>query len=222
MNVDWALAIGIFAMFSIWSLVYYTGFFDAQPDISQAAETAGLKTIRFLETPVTNTPVAFQSSQPGQVVLSARLGIPPEEQSGLQVLDSSGSSLPCMLSGDTLYWQDDLSPGLEEFMIRHSDAGTLGCSDTLETSLSNQTYPLTSFRTGEVSQLTLSDLVNVPYENLRASLGVASNIRIEWSGPETGEFGPAAPGNRDVSSWETTRPVLETGEPLQVRVLVWE
>jgi hypothetical protein len=221
MNVDWSLAIGIFVMFTAWSLVYYTGFFESPHDASQGMDSITGRMLDFLGTDESGIPVLYDSPSAGPGVLYADLVIPEEDRTGLRVLSGS-SETSCMLSGDRLYWESDLVPGTNSFTISYSDIDSGGCQDTFDTSGANQTFPLASVRSVKVSSSTLSALQGVPYENFRNSLAIRNQARIEWSGALTGSYGPEPPGNRDVIVRETTRPHLESLGTLTIRVLVWE
>lgn len=221
MNVDWAVAIGIFTMFVVWSVFYYIGFFSPVTDFSQGLDPQSRSIMDFLETDVSSLPVTHDSPSPGQAVLYADLPVAPEHQDGLMVIESS-SSLPCMLQGDRLYWEADLSAGTNQFTISYSDAGTSGCADTLPTTGANQTFPLAAVISQRISHSTLSALSGVPYDNFRSSLGIRNHVRLEWTGAEQGSFGPDIPINTDVSVRESSRPYLEGPGDVDVRMLFWE
>ncbi len=221
MNVDWAVAIGVFMMFVIWSAVYYTSFFSMTPDVSEGTGALSLKVMDFLETEEYAIPVSYDSPASGQGVLYADVSVPGEAESGLRVLED-GSDLDCMLQGDRLYWESDLPAGENLFTISYSDAGTAGCTDILSTSGANQVFPLTAVKIPKVSQSTLTSLQATPYNSFRSSLGIQGNIRLEWSGPIQGSHGPEPPTNTDISVSETSRPYLESPGTLNIRIIFWE
>jgi hypothetical protein len=220
MNVDWTVAIGVFMIFVIWSLVYYTGFLDERTGISQSTETVAARIVDFLDTEVYTMPASYDSPGPGQAVLYAEISVPPGSGQGLMVREG-GSSLDCMLQGRRLYWDSYLAEGANLFEISYSDTDTGGCNDAIQAAGANQTFPLAAVKTKEISQSALSALQDVPYQEFRESLGIHSNVMIEWSGPIQGTYGPAPPGNRDVSISETSRPLLESGQ-LGIRISFWE
>ena len=221
MNVDWAVAISVFTMFVIWSVVYYIGFSSPTGDLSQGLEAQSLRIMGFLETQEFSVPVSYGSPSSGQAVLYAEFPVDPEHEDGLKVLDGS-TSLSCMLQGSRLYWEADLSAGDNLFEILYSDAGTSGCTDTLSTSGANQTFPLAAVQTPRISQSTLSALSGVPYENFRSSLAIRNQVRLEWSGVAQGTYGPEPPPNVDVSVSESSRLYLEGSGDVDVRMLFWE
>ena len=221
MNVDWAVAIAVFAGFVMWSVVYYLGMFGAVPDIGTALDPTTSRIVDFLETESTEIPVLYDSPVPGTQVLYADLDVPSGSESGLEVLSGS-SNLDCMLQGSRIYWEDSLSTGDNIFSIRYSDTSHAGCIEILSTSGSNQTIPLAAVKTPKVSTETLAALSGVPYENFRSSLGITNNLRIEWSGPIQGTYGPEPPINTDISVSETKRPHLETGGEVTIKISFWE
>jgi hypothetical protein len=221
MNLDWGLAIAIFTMFVIWSIVYYMGFFSERTDLSQSVDSSSMRVIEFIETKETSIPVPYDSPSPGQAVLFADIPIPDDSLEGLSVSDGF-EDLPCMLQGGSLYWYADLSQGDNVFTISYSDSDNAGCHDTLQTAGSNQTYPLAAVTAAKVSSSRLAALSGVPYENFRSSLDIQENVRIEWSGPVQGSYGPGIPINTDVSSYETSRPWLDGPGEVVIRLLFWE
>lgn len=221
MNVDWAMAIGIFIVFVGWSLVYYTGFFTDDVDISQGMDSLTGRVLGSLEAEEYSIPVRYDSPDSGQGVLYAELFLPDIGESQMRVL-GEGSELDCMLSGDRLYWQAELEEGDNDFQIVYSDAGLGGCGDSLDTSGANQTFPLSAVRVEKLSQARILEMQAMPYRDFRESLGIGNGIRLEWSGAVQGSYGPRAPGNRDVFVRELSRPLLEQPGKVDLRVLAWE
>ena len=221
MNVDWAVAIGVFVVFVGWSLVYYTGFFAQGTDISQGLDSLAERVMEFLEVAEYSMPVRYDSPGAGQGILYAELLLPGVEEGQLKVLDDGGE-LECMLSGDRLYWEADLEAGDNDFEIAYSDLGMGGCDGSFGTSGANQTFPLSVVRRMKLSQSRLLEVQSTSYQEFGESLGTGNNIRLEWSGTIQGSYGPEAPGNRDIFVRETSRPLLELAGTVDMRVLAWE
>lgn len=221
MNVDWAVAIGVFVLFVGWSFIYYTGFFVERIDLSQGMDTLTEKVLETLEGAEYKMPVRYDSPQAGQGVLYAELYLPDIQEGQFRVLDDGGEP-ECMLSGDRLYWQDDLDLGANRFEIVYSDLDLGGCSGSFGTSGANQTFPLSAVKKKKVSRLRLSELQTMRYELFQQSLGIRNDIRVEWDGDLQGSFGPVPPGNRDVFVKEFSRPLLEMPGAVGIRVLAWE
>ncbi len=221
MNVDWAVAIGIFVVFVGWSIVYYTGFFAGEADISQGMDSLAERVVESLEVAEYSMPVRHDSPGTGQGILYAELLLPGVEEGQLKVLDG-GEELECMLSGDRLYWEADLEAGENGFDIVYSDLDIDGCDGSFGTSGANQTYPLSAVRSMKISGARLLEMQSTPYQDFRESLGIGNDIRLEWSGAVQGSYGPEAPGNRDVFVRETSRPLLELAGTVDMRILAWE
>ncbi len=221
MNVDWAVAIGVFVVFVGWSLVYYTGFFAGGVDISQGLDSLSERVVESLEVAEYSMPVRYDSPGGGPGVLYAELLLPGVEEGQLRVLDGGGW-LECMLSGDRLYWEAGLESGDNDFEIVYSDLDIGGCSGSFETSGANQTFPLSAVKSMKLSQARLLEMQATIYQDFRESLGTGDGIRLEWSGAIQGSYGPEAPGNRDVFVRELSRPLLELSGTVDMRVLAWE
>ncbi|MCK4714749.1 MAG: hypothetical protein KAT35_04185 [Candidatus Aenigmarchaeota archaeon] len=219
MNMDWAVAIGVFMMFVVWSFVYYAGFFSPVTDVTAGMDAAAGKVIGYLETTEYRMPVRYDSPAAGQGVLFAEVAVPPKMGGGVGVF--SGESRLDMLSSGRIYWEADLASGENSFEIAYSVADTGWCGDSLDTAGANQTYPLSAVRTDKVSQATLSGLAGKDYQAFRESLGIQNDVRIEWSGDAQGRYGPETPINTDVHVREFTRPLVESGL-VEIRVLMWE
>lgn len=220
MNVDWGVAFGIFMAFVVWSFTFYVGFFPAAPGVEQGLDAVSGNVIRSLEVMEYSMPVEHIASHAGHAVLFAETGIPACMEPGVGVF-SGGSRLDCMLSGDRLYWEADLQAGGNVFEIVYSEVDTDWCGNTLDTTGSNQTYPLAAVGSPKVSDTGLSALQASDYQLYRQSIGVQNELRIEWSGDSSGSFGPPAPGNRDVFVREFSRQLVEGGS-VDIRLMMWE
>ena len=221
MHVDWAVAMGIFAVFAGWSFIYYFGMFPGVADVSQSLDSVSEDILSYLETEEYRIPVSYDSSEAGHEVLFADIMIPSGMENVLGVL-SGGSSLDCMFSGGRLYWEHNLVAGENLFEIVYSGIDTGGCQDALDTSEANQTYPLAAVKTMKLSQGGLSALGGMDYQDFREFLGLQNNIRLEWSGDIQGSYGPEPPGNRDVFVREISRLLIESGGNVNMRILLWE
>jgi hypothetical protein len=221
MNVDWAVAIGVFVLFVGWSFIYYTGFFVERIDISQGLDSLSEKVLETLEGAEYRMPVRYSSPRAGQGVLYADLFLPGFQESQFKVL-GDGLEQECMLSGDRLYWEDGLDLGENNFDIVYSDLDINGCDGSFSVAGANQTFPLSAVKNVKVSQLRLSELQAMRYEIFQQSMGIQNNVRVEWDGDLQGSFGPIPPGNRDVFVKETSRPLLEVTGTVNIRVFAWE
>ncbi len=221
MNLDWAVAISVFVGFTIWSMLYFTGFFQVQADMTNSADSISGNILDFLETSEYSIPVSYDSPSSDIGVLHAEIDIPPSMETGLQVLEGS---LPqdCLLQSGTLYWESSLSPGDNLFTIIYSESPAGGCTDLLDTSESNQTYPLATETSPRISGSTLTSLSSIDYNTFRETLGLQNQVRLEWSGLLVGTFGPEVPINKDIHVRETTRQVLGSPGTLDIRIMVWE
>jgi hypothetical protein len=223
MNLDWAVAIFVFVGFTIWSLFYFTGFFQAQADISDATDYISGEILDSIEASEYSIPVLYDSPSSGTGVLHAEIDIPPSMESGLQVLEGS-SPQDCLLQSGNLYWESDLSAGENLFTIIYSEVNTSGCSAAIDTSASNQTFPMATEVTSKVSgsvlgSLSLSENADPFYDINREFF---FQLRLEWSGVLQGTYGPEVPINKDIHVRETTRQVLGSPGTLDIRILVWE
>jgi hypothetical protein len=75
---------------------------------------------------------------------------------------------------------------------------------------------------GKVSVTRLSEIEAMNYNLFREMKRIGNQVRLEWSGPVQGSFGPEPPGNRDVFARQEKRPLLEVAGQVDLRVLVWE
>jgi hypothetical protein len=222
MNLDWAVAIGVFVLFVGWSFVYYTGFFTETVDISQGLDSLTERVVESLEAAEYSMPVSHDSPEAGQGILYADMLLPGVGEDQMRVLDSGGGELDCMLSGDRLYWEASLEAGENMFEIVYAEMDVGGCGDSFGTTGANQTFPLSAVKSTKLSQAILQGLQLTDYQEFRESLGIRNNIRLEWGGNLQGSYGPEPPGNRDVFVREVSRPVLEFPGTVDIRVLAWE
>jgi len=221
MNMDWALAMAVFIVFASWSLIYYSGFFESNNDISDTMSGITESIIEYLEADEYTMPVRYNSGNSGTAVLFAEDAIPEDMRDGAGVF-SGGTLLDCMIYGDRIYWETGISEGDNIFEIKYSGESTGWCSGTIDTSDANQTYPLAAVKSRNIPAGRLEGLKNVAYQNFTQMIGIQNNVRIEWTGDAKGIYGPEPPGNRDVFVREINIPLLGGTGSVTLRILAWE
>jgi hypothetical protein len=222
MNVDWVVAIGVFIAFVSWSFVYYFGIFAGVPSVTGDLDSINGKITDFLAESVWTLPVAYDSSEEGTGILYLDNSWPNGTEESAMVM-SGNESLPCMFSGDRLYWGADLAAGENEFDVLYADLEVpLRCDDTLETSGANQTIPMVAERREMVSESRILDMVSMSPVHFALLLGINRDFRVEWEmGGESYYYGDEIPRDINVYVKETVKDVMEGSGPVNIRVISW-
>jgi hypothetical protein len=221
MNFDWIIAIALFLVFVSWSFVYYMGAFSFTPDTGSGVEGISGKVIGFLETDSYDVPVEFSSPGSGSRVLYLDFSWPAYSKNSTRIF-SGDQPLPCMISGDRVYWQADLSAGSNIFTMRYCTENTTPqCSSLFPPVNATQAMPWAAEKGSAISQARTDQMLATNFYVFRQALGINSDFRVELeSGGIVTAYGPAPPLGYDVYVKETPH-VTEDREAVTVRVLTW-
>lgn len=222
MNIDWVVAVGIFIGFVAWSFTYYMGMFNDIPSVSAELEGINNKIMDFLTVSVYTLPVSYESGSEGTGILYIDNAWPGGTKESVMVT-SDGESLPCMFSGERLYWETGLSAGENEFEVLYADLDVgMRCDSSLETSGANQTIPGVAEESSMVSESLFIEMGMMSYPHFSLMLGIDRDFRVEWeSGGSSYAYGESTPRNINVFVKESVSPVMEDSEPAKIRVLSW-
>lgn len=222
MNVDWAIAVSVFLIFVGIGMAYYWGLFETDSNsIGLSLDTVNKKILDFLAVDSWKVPVRYNSPSPGLAVLYFDFSWPQGTKNSTRVLDS-GLPLSCMLQGDRLYFQADVEQGDNDFLMTFANMSEPpACNSILETANSNASLPLASERSVSFSQSRIDQLLGMDYNQFRQSLGITRNMRIEIDSGITSTFGPQPPQYTNTYVRQTYSQIMETAQPVTVRVMVW-
>jgi hypothetical protein len=224
MNLDWILGLVVFLTFTAWALGFYFSIYNTGPPDGLDAAATSIKNdvVAFLTAEVHQMPVRFNSSssQSGAVLYAVYSW--PFGKNSAKVLSGS-TSLPCRFSGDTIYWQADLSPGFNYFTIKYADMdASLNCNSTFDISSANQTKPWSAEKKTMFLQEKIDNMTATPYSGFRASLDINRNFRLEMDiNGTTTVYGPSAPQHSDVFVKETAGTIYENDKTIELRIMVW-
>jgi hypothetical protein len=218
MDVDWAVAISAFLIFVGVGFAFYWGLFETnQNPVQDSLNPINQKILNSLQVDYWKAPVSYNSSAQGIAVLYFDYQWSEGTKNSARVLDS-GLPLSCMLEGDRLYFEADVQEGMNYFDLTFSNSSSVPCSYPLETGNSSQATPLAQEKSRAVSQSRISQMLGTEYTQFRQSLGIARNFRV---GIGSDMYGPQPPEKTNVYVKETHSIILETGQPVTIRVLVW-
>jgi hypothetical protein len=202
MRVDWVIAVVTFVVFVGWSFSYYSLYSAGRTvPMYQAALADGEKVVDYMLVSASSTPTVFSS--PGDmenVTVWAYMNWTEGEGNSTRVVTGrlSAQSLPCMISGDRLYWNDNVSSGDNYYFIEQAWLDTsLNCDAQLPQTDDNQTalWAAEGLRLfSHTRNLQLCSQLNGSYASLKAGMGAAFdfNVLIE-SGGARYSCGPKAP-----------------------------
>lgn len=225
MDVDWIVGIFVFMFFVAWGFSYYFMIFeDSTTTLEAWAQSERAKVMDYISVDVYEAPVIYES--PGAVsgaVLRADSVWYSGEKNATRVFSGS-SRLPCIISGDSIYWQADVASGSNGFRLQTAGINsTMNCTGSFSTASSNLTIPWAFEKSAMVSLARIGSMASMGYDSFRGLIGMNEDfsMKIERGGNET-VYGKSRPqGPVDVDSREFRRTVMETGEAVNITVAVW-
>lgn len=234
LNLDWVMAMGIFVLLVGYSFVMYADIFRQSPNpISSSADTINDKVIDFLETNSYDMVVMFNISAPQtDAVLHLNLTWPERSKNSTQVYlgTSQGTNLTCNITEDTLYWKSNLTQGDNYFLVHFSNRSMdLNCtSSQVNTSATlNYTVGWTMEKRTLISQAKM-DMLNsshasyTAYSSFKDGNSISRDFRVVIYTPDGNvTYGPELPLASGVYARETWGLVEDTGEKVNVTVMVW-
>jgi hypothetical protein len=230
MRIDWIIAVVIFLMFATWSFSYYslisTGEITSR---AGSALQAGEKTADYMQIGFSSVPANFTSaSDIDNVTMWAYMNWTGNETNSTRVIQKqlSNGSLDCMVYGDRLYWNANLTSGNNFFFIEYAGLETsLNCDQTLVQSDENQTTMWAAekgriFSSSRNSQVCSQ--INSSYAKMKSEIGITFdfNILIDSAG-SVSTCGPPVPiTGRDVFVFPVAGRLWEGGE-INMSVRLW-
>ncbi len=217
MNIDWIVAIVTFLTLVIFSFNYYTAFFVYQADLDDVAAIINERVIGSMTVDGYAVPVYFNATSPGSRLLYADFPGSDSEKNSARVT-SSGTDLPCMFSGNVIYWEADVTESSNMFKIFYSDMDVpINCDDTLTTGGEEKATPWAKERTTVLSYVRLGEISAMGYDKYRNSISVSRDLRVETDGFV---LGPEPPGSINVYAFKNNV-TTENMQPATIRVLIW-
>jgi hypothetical protein len=229
MRIDWAIAAVTFLMFLAWAFAYYT-YSQTTGDVLQSgsAQRAADEVVSYMMVETTEMPVntTIGYSAPGSVVW-AYVNWTENFRNSTRVLSARGdvAGLDCMIDGNRLYWEADLSSGANAFFIEQADMDTaMNCSATLTEPEGNETTawaqePGRAFSRERNAEICA--LMGSGYAGVKEAAGIGYDFRFEVLDGATSYYcGPDVPQGRDSFSFPYSGRLWEGGE-VNVTVVLW-
>lgn len=228
MEVDWIIAFVVFLGFVIWSFGYYSGIFPsrlATQDMSLAASLIGDRVVNYLEMDVYDVPIKYDSE--GNVsgaVLYFNYTWPSEDAKNSAKVLIGNTSLPCLFSDDTLYFQSNLSSGSNYFTARfNNQSSTLNCGSSFSTSGANLTLLWAEEKSGMLSLEKINTMLGMNFSAFRNTIGSDRNFRvlIDYLNGTEYVYGVTPPNATNVYVSSTWNLIEESSGRVKISVLVW-
>lgn len=222
-GVDWAIGIGIFLIFVAISFAYYSSLFPpADSPLAESADYAAGQILDYIKVDVHDVPVMFSSpSIANDQVLYLNYTWPFGKNSTR--VYSGGTSLPCYISGDTLYWEADLASGDNHFIVRYSNQSlAMRCASSLSLSQVNRTLPWAAEPKRLFAQSRIDAMAGMPYQDFmdEQDLNRDFSLYINDSGTVT-QYGKNPPNSTSVVAVRRWGIMEGTGNNVEARILVW-
>ncbi len=226
MHVDMIIAFSVFLIFVIWGFSYYSTIFaDTGENMGNILSSVYEKVLGFLAINVYDTPVHYNSTGPASnAVLYLTYTWSSGTKNSTRIL-LNGQQLPCIISGNTLYWQTDLVAGTNYFVMRTTNQDeNMNCIGGFDTGNANQTIPWVEETKQMISQNRIDRMESMDYVAFKNILGIDRNFRIEINRTETGNmtvYGADLPPITNVYSKQSWYKIFESNQKAELTVSVW-
>jgi hypothetical protein len=230
MRIDWIVAVVIFLMFTIWAFAYHSMLNAAKiVSMSESAILAGERITDYMKVQISSMPANFSSgSEYDNVTLFTYMNWTGNIQNSTRVVKGklSYESLPCMISGDKLYWNSSLAIGNNFFYIQYADLNTsLNCNKAIQQYDKNQTT-LWAVETRDmfssVKNSQICSRMNSSYSEMKSEIGITFdfNVLIETEGTSMACGSKIPASFREVFGYPATGALFEGGE-INISVRLW-
>lgn len=231
MRIDWVIAAVTFLMFLSWAFAYYNfSVFGGAQERAASALRAADEVYYYMTVPTATLPanITMDYPAPGSVVW-AYVNWTAESRNSTRVTLSRGpgQGLGCMVSGNNLYWEADLSAGDNVFFIGYADMETpMNCSASLSQPAGNQTTPWAAEPGRAFSRernAALCAYMNTDPAAAREEMGITYYFRAEVSDGGAAYYCGTqdVPRGSEVFSFPYTG-ILWEGGYANVTVLLWQ
>lgn len=224
-HIEWIITIGVFLSFVVWSLSFYFSFFPDEPTLTPHFAdliNEDIKEFLFVETYA--VPIKFNSSvqEPDQEINFTYTW--PVSSNTIRIYNSTGSTMPCIISGDVIYFQTNtVNTTYNFFRMTYSNLSmSARCTGSFGLENATEVVPFSAEMIKLISQNKINEMTNQSYDAFKQNLSISHNFRIEIneSGTET-NFGPTLPQSSNIYVRETFTKMEESGQDVDMRVLVW-
>lgn len=231
MNIDWAVAIGIFLVFVVWAFTFYANVFtEGQESVITTLDSVSTKVIDNLSIRMHTVPFNFEYGGGPTTVNIYFTYAWPFGRNTTEVFSGSGKQFEeCYLQdNDNLTIQLYLSTGTSYYELVYSDRNETvpRCSEDVSGGNESHSENITIFATEERTVLSLSAIQNlsaVNYTVLKQRLGISRDFNITITNATTTflDYGRTPPALRDVFGKTVLTQLEETRGNVTVRFLSW-
>jgi hypothetical protein len=224
MKIDWIVAIGLFILFVTWAFGYFSGIFAIRKEpLKPIAEAIQDKVVDFLTVDVETVPLLYHSAASIEgKVLYFQFRWPFGKDSTKITSDLYGE-LPCSFENRTVFFKVNITPGDNFFaMTFRSDGGEQHCDAAFFRENETAVTVFAGERRTLAAQSKINEMLNMSPGEFGENLSIQRDVRVEIGKPaENITFGPAPPPASDVFVKEVISRIEESGEPVNIRVMVW-
>lgn len=229
MNIDWAVAIGVFLIFAVGAFAFYSQLFAGEREtVAEAMEIISEKVMDNLTVRVHSIPVNVNVSNESvsNKVLYFEYRWPFGKNSTKIVL--AGVNQSCNITGNTIYWRSSLNAFVNYFRMRYSEQDTGPyCTGGFSVVNETQVIPFAAEEGERVSLARISGMNATNYSVFKAALGIGRDFNITIQNVTAGEsvtllsYGLQPPKATDVFAKTILGRLEETGTNITVRFLTW-
>jgi hypothetical protein len=222
MDVDWIISIVVFLFFVSLSFSFYSAIINQnKTDFENIAFSEIEKINSFLSIDVYELPVIYESNEAVTNAVLKAQGIWYYGEKNATIVLAGDQNLPCKIDDDALYWQADIEPNKNYFIVKIANLNTsLLCNASFSTSNYNLTIPLVFEKQSMLSLTKINEMINMDYENFKKIVGVNKNFKIIID--DMYEYGRSPPkGAINVYSKNYRKKIFENSQWANVTIVLW-
>lgn len=230
MDIDWAVSIIAFLLFTTWAISLYTATYTPkQPtDIAETAlgvadlVTAALYAdVRVVSFNVTRANSSFTVGRNETFYFNYSW---PYGKNTTRIY-LNDVALPCWMSAanDTVYFYANVSAGANHYSMRYrNQSTTMNCTSAFAIENASRIVPFPEVSRKLLSASRINTVNATPYEDFKASISANREFQIEFNiSSAVTSYGPNPPLSSNVYVSTLRSRVEETGANATIRISVW-
>lgn len=229
MRIDWIVSVVIFLMLTTWGIAHYSLIGSSQTvSKAGAALQSAERIVDYMSADLLSIPANITApANANDATVWAYMNWTGDGANSARVVLSrlSATSLPCNISGDTLYWKANLTTGSNYFFIENMDWDTApNCVQPITPTSENQSMLWAAESAGIFSADKNGQVcaqINQSYQGQKSNIGVTFEFNVLIEDGSTSECGiPVPASGRDVFVFPFSGRLWEGGN-VNISVRLW-
>ena len=223
MDVDWALAMVVFLFFISWAFIFTISVLQNQEEENIEHLRYMSKIIRdMLVIKTYEIPAMYEANESKEMVFYSTLLI-NESYKNSTFVKSNDKRLPCMILGNKLYWQSNVTSGKNYFFVYYAKATSKKfCNSTLSTTNATMLSLWAAKEKEMFHNSSINNFLLKDYDQLRDYEGITNNFMLEINiGNVSRVYGKRPPLATNVYVFNYYGKLYDSGEDVSLNIYMW-